>query len=175
MLNRASDATSWATLTASAVATVTVTIRGFHPDHSSGQYGLRAPGGDCYNLGDWTSNTDGVFTDTMTLPYYSTQAYQVGFHNGTNGWCGANMVSSNANTNTDFSVSVVEADVTEDLTAISAVDNNGNFIVYTSVGDQGNYPAAQINFEDWNENDTRLESFNGAASSVVDDLSLIHI
>jgi hypothetical protein len=171
LLNRASDATSWATLTASAVATVTVTIRGFHPDHSSGQYGLRAPGGDCYNLGDWTSNTDGVFTDTMTLPYYSTQAYQVGFHNGTNGWCGANMVSSNANTNTDFSVSVVEADVTEDLTAISAVDNNGNFIVYTSVGDQGNYPAAQINFEDWNENDTRLESFNGAASSVVDDPS----
>jgi hypothetical protein len=171
LLDRASDATSWATLTASAVATVTVTIRGLHPDQTSGQYGLRAPGGDCYNLGDWTSNTDGVFTDTMTLPYYSTQAYQVGFHNGTNGWCGANMVSGNANTNTDFSVSVVEADVTEDLTAISAVDNNGNFIVYTSEGDLGNYPASQINFDEWAEADSRLNAENGAATSVVDDPS----
>ena len=171
LLDRASDATSWATLTASAVATVTVIIRGFHPDHSSGQYGLRAPGQGCYNLGDWTSNTDGVFTDTMTLPYYSTQAYQVGFHNGTNGWCGANMVSGNANTNTDFSVSVVEADVTEDLTAISAVDNNGNFIVYTSEGDLGNYPASQINFDEWAEADSRLNAENGAATSVVDDPS----
>ena len=171
LLDRASDATSWATLTASAVATVTVIIRGFHPDHSSGQYGLRAPGQGCYNLGDWTSNTDGVFTDTMTIPYYSTQAYQVGFHNGTNGWCGANMVSGNANTNTDFSVSVVEADVTEDLTAISAVDNNGNFIVYTSEGDLGNYPASQINFDEWAEADSRLNAENGAATSVVDDPS----
>ena len=171
LLDRASDATSWATLTASAVATVTVIIRGFHPDHSSGQYGLRAPGQGCYNLGDWTSNTDGVFTDTMTIPYYSTQAYQVGFHNGTNGWCGANMVSSNANTNTDFSVSIVEAHSTEDLTAISAVDNNGNFIVYTSEGDLGNYPASQINFDEWAEADSRLNAENGAATSVVDDPS----
>ena len=170
LLDRASDATSWATLTASAVATVTVIIRGFHPDHSSGQYGLRAPGQGCYNLGDWTSNTDGVFTDTMTIPYYSTQAYQVGFHNGTNGWCGANMVSSNANTNTDFSVSIVEAHSTEDLTAISAVDNNGNFIVYTSEGDQGNYPAAQINFgEDWIE--AAIKSDEGAVATIIEDPS----
>lgn len=170
LLDRESDANSWATLKASAVATVTVTIRGFHPDHTSGQYGLRAPGGDCYNLGDWTSNTDGVFTDTMTLPYYSTQVYQVGFHNGTNGWCGANMVSGNANTNTDFSVSVVEADVTEDLTAINAVDSNGNFIVYTSEGDLGNYPATQINFnEDWIAE--AIKSDEGAVATIIDDPS----
>ena len=82
-----------------------------------------------------------------------------------------NLDHGNANTNTDFSVSVVEADVTEDLTAISAVDNNGNFIVYTSEGDLGNYPASQINFDEWAEADSRLNAENGAATSVVDDPS----
>ncbi len=127
----ASAATGWATLTASAVVDVTVIIRGFHPDHSAGQYGLRAPGQGCYGLGDWTTNTGGVFTDTMSLPFYSTQAYQVGFHNEALTWCSA-VVSKDATTNADFSVSVVESAVTEDLSALSAVDANGNFITYTA-------------------------------------------
>ena len=85
-LKRDSDADSFATLTSSAKVDVTVIIRGLHPDHTSGQYGVRAPGGGCYGVGDWTSNVDGVFTDTMSLQFYSTLEYDVGFHNATNGW-----------------------------------------------------------------------------------------
>ena len=163
--------TNWATTSANAIVDVNFTIRGYHPDHSSGQYGIRNVGTSCYNITAITTNTDGVFTGTMSIPFYSTKSFEVGFHNGTNGWCGDNMVSKNANTNTDFSVSAVETQIDVDLTAIDAIDNNGNFVVYTSEGDQGNYPAPQINFEDFDENDSRLEAHNGASTSVVDDPS----
>ena len=69
----------------------------------------------------------------MTVPFYSTTAYNVGYHSSAlNNWCGDNAVSKNATTNADFSVTVVEDAVTEDLTALSAVDGNGNYLVYTS-------------------------------------------
>ena len=123
---------SFATTKASAVVNVTVVINGHHPDHSDGQYGVRSVGGGCYSLGDWTSHTDGVFSDFMTVPFYSTTAYNVGYHHAANGWCGDNYVSKDATTNADFSVTVVEDAVTEDLTALSAVDANGNYLVYTS-------------------------------------------
>jgi hypothetical protein len=123
---------SFATTKASAVVNVTVIINGHHPDHSDGQYGVRSVGGGCYSLGDWTTNTNGVFSDFMTVPFYSTTAYNVGYHHNANGWCGDNYVSKDATTNADFSVTVVEDAVTEDLTALSAVDANGNYLVYTS-------------------------------------------
>ena len=123
---------SFATTKASAVVNVTVIINGHHPDHSDGQYGVRSVGGGCYSLGDWTSHTDGVFSDFMTVPFYSTTTYNVGYHHNANGWCGDNYVSKDATTNADFSVTVVEDAVTEDLTALSAVDANGNYLVYTS-------------------------------------------
>lgn len=123
---------SFATTKASAVVNVTVIINGHHPDHSDGQYGVRSVGGTCYDLGDWTTNTNGVFSDFMTVPFYSTTAYNVGYHHPANGWCGDNYVSKDATTNADFSVTVVEDAVTEDLTALSAVDANGNYLVYTS-------------------------------------------
>ena len=89
--------------------------------------------GGCYSLGDWTSHTNGVFSDFMTVPFYSTTAYNVGYHSSAlNNWCGDNAVSKNATTNADFSVTVVEDAVTEDLTALDAVDANGNYLVYTS-------------------------------------------
>ncbi len=123
---------SFATTKASAVVNVTVIINGHHPDHSDGQYGVRTVGGGCYSLGDWTTNTNGVFSDFMTVPFYSTTAYNVAYHHNANGWCGDNFVSKDATTNADFSVTVVEDVVTEDLTALSAVDGNGNYLVYTS-------------------------------------------
>lgn len=124
---------SFATTKASAVVNVTVVINGHHPDHSDGQYGVRSVGGGCYSLGDWTTNTNGVFSDFMTVPFYSTTAYNVGYHSSAlNNWCGDNAVSKNATTNADFSVTVVEDPVTEDLTALNAVDENGNYLVYTS-------------------------------------------
>lgn len=123
---------SFATTKASAVVNVTVVINGHHPDHSDGQYGVRSVGGGCYSLGDWTTNTNGVFSDFMTVPFYSTTAYNVGYHHAANGWCGDNYVSKDATTNADFSVTVVEDPVTEDLTALDAVDENGNYLVYTS-------------------------------------------
>ena len=122
---------SFATTKASAVVNVTVVINGHHPDHSDGQYGVRSVGGGCYSLGDWTTNTDGVFSDFMTVPFYSTTAYNVAYHHNANGWCGDNLVSKDAATNADFSVTVVEDAVTEDLTALTAVDANGNFLQYT--------------------------------------------
>ena len=42
------------------------------------------------------------------------------------------MISQDASTNADFSVTVVEDPVTEDLTVLTAVDANGNFVTYTS-------------------------------------------
>ena len=122
---------SFATTKASAVVNVTVVINGHHPDHSDGQYGVRSVGGGCYSLGDWTTNTDGVFSDFMTVPFYSTTAYNVAYHHNANGWCGDNLVSKDAATNADFSVTVAEDAVTEDLTALTAVDANGNFLQYT--------------------------------------------
>ena len=122
---------SFATTKASAVVNVTVVINGHHPDHSDGQYGVRSVGGGCYSLGDWTTNTDGVFSDFMTVPFYSTTAYNVAYHHNANGWCGNNLVSKDAATNADFSVTVVEDAITEDLTALTAVDANGNFLQYT--------------------------------------------
>ena len=122
---------SFATTKASAVVNVTVVINGHHPDHSDGQYGVRSVGGGCYSLGDWTTNTDGVFSDFMTVPFYSTTAYNVAYHHNANGWCGDNLVSKDAATNADFSVTVAEDAVTEDLTALTAVDANGNFVQYT--------------------------------------------
>ena len=132
LLDRDASASSFATLTSSAEVTITVIIRGHHPDHNDGQYGVRSVGGGCYSLGDWTTNTDGVFEDTMTTPFYSTVAYNVAYHHNANGWCGDNFVSKDATTGADFSVTVVESDVTEDLSAISAVDANGNYLTYTS-------------------------------------------
>jgi hypothetical protein len=174
-LKRDSDADSFATLTSSAKVDVTVIIRGLHPDHTSGQYGVRAPGGGCYGVGDWTSNVDGVFTDTMSLQFYSTLEYEVGFHNATNGWCGDNMVSKNANTNELFSVTVEEAGLTEDLTAIKEVDRNNNFVVYTSVGDLGKFKPVQFN---WNNGQDfygkYIEVYNGATASVVTDPAEVH-
>jgi hypothetical protein len=67
----------------------------------------------------------------MTVPFYSTTAYNVAYHHNANGWCGDNLVSKDAATNADFSVTVVEDAVTEDLTALTAVDANGNFLQYT--------------------------------------------
>lgn len=131
VLNRDAGS-SFATTKASAVVNVTVIINGHHPDHSDGQYGVRSVGGACYSLGDWTTNTNGVFSDFMTVPFYSTTAYNVGYHHAANGWCGDNYVSKDATTNADFSVTVVEDAVTEDLTALDAVDANGNYLVYTS-------------------------------------------
>ena len=131
VLNRDSGS-SFATTKASAVVNVTVIINGHHPDHSDGQYGVRSVGGSCYSLGDWTTNTDGVFSDFMTVPFYSTTAYNVAYHHNANSWCGDNYVTKDATTNADFSVTVVEAAVTEDLTALTAVDANGNYLVYTS-------------------------------------------
>ena len=162
--------TNWATTAANAVVDVNFTIRGYHPDHTSGQYGIRNVGTSCYNITAITTNTDGVFTGTMSLPFYSTKSFEVGFHNGTNGWCGDNMVSKNANTNTDFSVSVVESAIDVDLTAIEVVDSNDNFVVYTSEGDQGNYPPATINFsEDWIAN--AIKGDEGAVATIIDDPS----
>lgn len=131
VLNRDAGS-SFATTKASAVVNVTVIINGHHPDHSDGQYGVRSVGGSCYSLGDWTTNTDGVFSDFMTVPFYSTTAYNVAYHHNANNWCGDNLVTKDATTNADFSVTVVEAAVTEDLTALTAVDANGNYLVYTS-------------------------------------------
>lgn len=131
MLNR-DTGSSFATTKASAVVNVTVVINGHHPDHSDGQYGVRSVGGGCYSLGDWTTNTNGVFSDFMTVPFYSTTAYNVGYQHAANGWCGDNYVSKDATTNADFSVTVVEDAVTEDLTALTAVDAEGNYLVYTS-------------------------------------------
>ena len=131
VLNRDAGS-SFATTKASAVVNVTVIINGHHPDHSDGQYGVRSVGGGCYSLGDWTTNTDGVFSDFMTVPFYSTTAYNVAYHHNANGWCGDNYVTKDATTNADFSVTVVEDAVTEDLTALTAVDANGNYLVYTS-------------------------------------------
>ena len=131
VLNRDAGS-SFATTKASAVVNVTVIINGHHPDHSDGQYGVRSVGGGCYSLGDWTTNTNGVFSDFMTVPFYSTTAYNVAYHHQANGWCGDNYVSKDATTNADFSVTVVEDAVTEDLTALTAVDANGNYLVYTS-------------------------------------------
>ncbi|MEC8090455.1 MAG: T9SS type A sorting domain-containing protein [Bacteroidota bacterium] len=133
LLDRDASASSFATLTSSAQVTITVIIRGHHPDHNDGQYGVRSVGGACYSLGDWTTNTNGVFEDTMTTPFYTTVAYNVGYHSSAlNNWCGDNAVTKDATTNADFSVSVVESDVTEDLSALSAVDTNGNYLTYTS-------------------------------------------
>lgn len=163
-------ATNWATTTANAVVDVNFTIRGYHPDHTVGQYGIRNVDTSCYNITAITTNTDGVFTGTMSIPFYSTKSFEVGFHNGTNGWCGDNMVSKNANTNTDFSVSVVESAIDVDLTAIDVVDSNDNFVVYTSEGDQGNYPPATINFsEDWIAN--AIKGDEGAVATIIDDPS----
>ena len=132
-MDRDASASSFATLTSSAQVTITVIIRGHHPDHNDGQYGVRSVGGACYSLGDWTTNTNGVFEDTMTTPFYTTVAYNVGYHSSAlNNWCGDNAVTKDATTNADFSVSVVESDVTEDLSALSAVDTNGNYLTYTS-------------------------------------------
>ena len=67
----------------------------------------------------------------MTVPFYSTTAYNVGYHHNANGWCGDNYVSKDAATNADFSVTVAEDAVTEDLTALTAVDAYVNFLQYT--------------------------------------------
>ena len=163
-------ATNWATTTANAVVDVNFTIRGYHPDHTVGQYGIRNVDTSCYNITAITTNNDGVFTGTMTLPFYSTKPFEVGFHNGTNGWCGNNMVSKDANTNSNFSVSVVESDIDIDLTAIEEADRNNNFIVYTSVGNLGNFKPVQFN---WNNGQDfygeYIEAYNGASASVVTD------
>lgn len=133
LLDRDASASSFATLTSSAQVTITVIIRGHHPDHNDGQYGVRSVGGGCYSLGDWTTATNGVFEDTMTTPFYTTVAYNVGYHSSAlNNWCGDNAVTKDATTDADFSVTVVESDVTEDLSALSAVDVNGNYLTYTS-------------------------------------------
>ena len=43
-----------------------------------------------------------------------------------------NKITLDATTNDMFSVSVVEADLTEELSALTAEDENGNFVTYTS-------------------------------------------
>ena len=127
---------SFATLTSSAVVNVNFTIRGLHPDHNYGQFGVRPVGGSCYGYAAVTGGNEAngfVHTGVMEVPFYSTRAYNIGFHNGdlAADWC-TNVISQDANTDADFSVTVVEADVSEDLSALSAVDANDNFIVYTS-------------------------------------------
>lgn len=132
LVDRDASASSWATLTASATVDVAMTIRGIYPGQTAGQYGIRNVNTSCYNIVAITSVTDQVWTGTMTLPFYSTQTYQVAFHNDSNGWCGDNMVSNDATSGGAFSVTVVEDPVAQDLTALSAVDANGNYLVYTS-------------------------------------------
>lgn len=136
LLDRDASATSFATLTSSAVVNINVTIRGLHPDHTYGQYGLRPVGGSCYGYGALTNGSaenNWVYTGAIEVPFYSTTTYNVGFHNGdlAADWC-TNVISQDATTDADFSVTVDEADVSEDLSALSAVDSNDNFIVYTS-------------------------------------------
>lgn len=132
LVDRDATASSWATLTASATVDVAMTIRGIYPGQTAGQYGIRNVNTSCYNIVAITSVTDQVWTGTITLPFYSTQTYQVAFHNDSNGWCGDNMVSNDATSEGAFSVTVVEDPVAQDLTALSAVDANGNYLVYTS-------------------------------------------
>lgn len=139
---------NWACYSDDAVVNVNIKIRGHHPVLTGGQYGLRNVGEGCYSLNDvfddggidWQGNPsgddptagDGIFEDNMELPYYSTTVYNVGYHNAGNGWCGDDAVSKDATTNTDFSLTIVEDDAFIDLTALSAVDADGNYLVYTS-------------------------------------------
>ena len=134
---------SFASTKENAVVKVTIIIRGHHPDHTDGQYGVRSVGGGCYSLGDWKDNGgnpdgfdttagDGIFDDYMEVPFYSTTAYNIGYHSNSLGWCNDGAVTKDAGTNADFSVTVVEDDVTEDITALTSVDASGNYLQYTS-------------------------------------------
>jgi len=128
---------SFATLTSSAVVDVTIQITGFFPGETLGQYGITTPTGANYALGAANEagngdDSDGILAGTVEVPFYSTLEYRLHFNNPTFGWDGMAETTLDATTNDVFSVSVVETGVTEELSALAAEDENGNFVTYTS-------------------------------------------
>lgn len=135
MLNR--DTGAFATTVANAKVDVTIQITGFYPGETIGQYGITTPTGANYGLGAANedgngNNSDGILSGTVAVPFYSTLEYRLHFNNPTFGWDGMAKTTLDAATNAVFSVTIVEADVTEELSAMAAEDGNGNFVTYTS-------------------------------------------
>ena len=135
ILNR--DTGAFATTVANAKVDVTIQITGLYPGETIGQYGITTPTGANYALGAAVDNGngtegDGILAGTVEVPFYATLEYRLHFNNPTYGWDGMNKITLDATTNDMFSVSVVEADLTEELSALTAEDENGNFVTYTS-------------------------------------------
>ena len=123
----------WACLSADAVAEVTFIVRGLYPGTDHGQYGITPPGGSAYQINDIvTEDPAGVRTGVASIAFYTEMDYQVHFNNTDFGWDNANTISKNADTNSSFSISVVEADLTEDLTVLGTVNSDNNWIVYSN-------------------------------------------
>jgi hypothetical protein len=135
ILNR--DTGAFATTVANAKVDVTIQITGLYPGETTGQYGITTPTGANYALGaanDDGNGTagDGILAGKVEVPFYSTLEYRLHFNNPTFGWDGMAETTLDAATNAVFSVTVVESDVTEELSATAAEDANGNFVTYTA-------------------------------------------
>ena len=131
------DTGAFATTVASAKVDVTIQITGLYPGETTGQYGITTPTGANYALGaanDDGNGTagDGILAGKVKVPFYSTLEYRLHFNNPTFGWDGMAETTLDAATNAVFSVTVVESDVTEELSATAAEDANGNFVTYTA-------------------------------------------
>ena len=139
ILNR--DSGSFATTVASAKVDVTIQVDGFYPGQTYGQYGIIPPDGTAvYALGainDAGNGTtdDGILQGVVAVPFYSTFSYDLHFNNDAlegASWDNLAHPTKDATTNASFSVAVVEDDVIEYLSPITAEDANGNFITYSA-------------------------------------------
>lgn len=135
------DTGAFATTVASAKVDVTIQVDGFYPGQTYGQYGIIPPDGTAvYALGAITdggngTNGDGILQGVVAVPFYSTFSYDLHFNNDAlagASWDNLAHPTKDATTNASFSVAVVEDDVIEYLSPITAEDANGNFITYSA-------------------------------------------
>ena len=135
------DTGAFASTVANAKVDVTIQVDGFYPGQTYGQYGIIPPDGTAvYALGainDAGNGTDGdgILQGKVAVPFYSTFSYDLHFNNDAlegASWDNLAHPTKDATTNASFSVAVVEDDVIEYLSPISAEDANGNFITYTA-------------------------------------------
>ena len=135
------DTGAFATTAASAKVDVTIQVDGFYPGQTYGQYGIIPPDGTAvYALGAITdggngTNGDGILQGVVAVPFYSTFSYDLHFNNDAlagASWDNLAHPTKDATTNASFSVAVVEDDVIEYLSPITAEDANGNFITYSA-------------------------------------------
>lgn len=135
------DTGAFATTVAGAKVDVTIQVDGFYPGQTYGQYGIIPPDGTSVyafgainDAGNGTTG-DGILQGVVEVPFYSTFSYDLHFNNDAlagASWDNLAHPTKDATTNASFSVAVVEDDVIEYLSPITAEDANGNFITYSA-------------------------------------------